>query len=128
MTSDQANEIREFLISQLNENEYNDIVAEVNTRLEEDYGERAFERNPISVLTFFLVESIEVLENLSNRNFGSLISRFNQIISGENKIGRISVELLNQGKSVYFDLKDLPDYKNIIIDFRDILNQIRSDN
>ena len=128
MTPDQAKDIREHLIKQLNSNGFGDIGTEVNTRLEENYEEEQFERNPRYLLDFFLTESIDVLESFSNKNYRRLINRFNEFNSGDNRIEKISVELLNQGESVFFDLQELPNYKTITTTFQEILNEIRREN
>ncbi len=128
MTQEHAIEIREHLVNQLNANGFSDIVTEVNTRLEENYEESEFQRNPRYLLTFFLSESIEVLEGLSNKNYEKLLGRFNEFTTGDNKVQSISVELLNQGDPVYFNLKDLPDYNDITETFQNILNEIRNEN
>ncbi len=128
MTQEQATEIREHLINQLNANGFSDIVTEVNTRLEENYNEDEFQKNPRYLLTFFITESIEVLEGLSNKDYDKLLGRFNEFTRGDNKVQSISVELLNQGEPVYFDLKNLPDYNDITEAFQNILNEIRDEN
>lgn len=128
MTPEQATEIREYLINQLNANGFSHIVTEVNTRLEENYEEKEFKKNPRYLLTFFLSESIDVLESLSNKNFDRLLNKFNEFNKGDDRVESISVELLNQGEPVYFDLKDLPDYKDITETFHDILNEIINEN
>ena len=128
MTPAQATEIREYLINQLNLNGFSDIVIEVNTRIEENYEEEQFEKNPFYLLDFFLKESIDVLDSFSNKNYEGLINRINEFNSGDNKIEKISVELLNQGKSVFFDLQELPNYKTITATFQEILNEISREN
>ena len=50
------------------------------------------------------------------------------LVDHDNRVESISVELLNQGESIYFDLKDLPDYKDITETFQNILNQISNEN
>ncbi|OIN58291.1 hypothetical protein [Arsenicibacter rosenii] len=128
ITPEQANEIRNFLIKELNNNGFGDIVTEVNTRLEEEYEEENFERQPRYLLDFYLTQSIEVLENLSNKNFQELINRLNEFTKGEKKIETINVELLNSGEQVYYDLSELPNYDKIISTFREILQEIREEN
>jgi len=127
MALDQYTEIREYIIEQLNVNGFSNIVTEVNTRLEEDYENESFKKNPYSLLTFFLRESIDILENLSNQRFDELLSRFNNINDNQ-RIDTISVELMNQGELVFYDLKDLPDYKEITITFQEILKEIQNRN
>lgn len=128
ITPEQANDIRNFLIKELNNNGFGDIVTEVNTRLEEEYEEEKFERQPRYLLDFYLTQSIEVLENLSNKNFKGLINRFNEFTKGEKKIEAINVELLDSGEQVYYDLSELPNYDKIISTFREILQEIRKEN
>lgn len=128
ITPEQANDIRDFLIKELNNNGFGDIVTEVNTRLEEEYEEEKFERQPRYLLDFYLTQSIEVLENLSNKNFQGLINRFNEFTKGEKKIETINVELLNSGEQVYYDLSELPNYDKIISTFREILQEIHKEN
>ena len=128
MTQDQAIEIREHLVNQLNVSGFSDIVTEVNTRLEESYEEIEFQKNPRFLLTFFLSESIEVLQGLSNKNYEKLLERFNEFTTDDSKVQSISVELLNQGEPIYFDLKDLPNYNDITETFQNILTEIRNEN
>ena len=128
MTPEQATDIREYLIKQLNSNGFSDVVSEVNTRLEENYEEKEFERSPRYLLIFFLRESIDVLDSFSNKNYNELINRFNEFTTGTNRIEKISVELLNQGQATSFDLRDLPNYQAITTTFEAILNEIRGEN
>lgn len=128
MNSDQLIEVREHLINELNSNGFGTVVTEVYTRLEESYEVNEFEKSPHSLLTFFLSESIDVLNCLSNKNYDKLLSKFNEFNSGDNQIESISVELLNQGEPMNFDLKKLPDYREIIETLKNILNKINNEN
>jgi hypothetical protein len=128
ITPQQATDLIEFLIKELNNNGFSDIVTEVSTRLEEEYEEEKFERTPRYLLDFFLTESIAVFENLSNKNFSGLINRLNEFTKGEKKIESINVELLNAGEAVYYDLSELPNYNKIISTFREILQDVRKEN
>lgn len=125
MKAEEANSIIEHLIYQLNANGFSEIVTKVNTRLEENYEENEFERNPNSLLISFLYESIDVLESLSNRNFNDLIKQFNKLNDGERRIETISVEITNQVEPITFDLKLLPDYEEIIMTFESIIEEIK---
>ena len=127
ISSQEAIELRLHLINELVQNGFGDVVNEINTRLQEDYIEEGFERNARSLLEFFLAQSIEILENLSNKNFLQLINRFNELL-GEEKVEGLRVELLNEGVQRYFDLKDLPEYGKIIATFQEIQNEIRREN
>jgi hypothetical protein len=128
VTPQQAKEIREFLTIELNNNGFGDIVTEVSTRLEEEYEDDNIEMTPRYLLDFFLKESIEVLENLSNSNFEEIINRLNQFVQSENSINTINVELLNAGEQDYYDLRELPNYNEIILTFREILQEVRKEN
>ncbi|MCW3167924.1 hypothetical protein OMO38_05225 [Chryseobacterium sp. 09-1422] len=128
ITPEQANDIRAFLIKELNNNGFSDVVTQVNTRLEEEYEEEKFEGQSRHLLDFYLTESIEILENLSNKNFQGLINRLNEFTNGKEKIKTINVELLNSGEQVYYSLSELPNYEKIISTFREILQEIRKEN
>jgi hypothetical protein len=128
VTPQQAKEIMEFLTIELNNNGFGDIVTEVSTRLEEEYEDDNIEMTPRYLLDFFLTESIEVLENLSNSNFEEIINRLNQFVQSENSINTINVELLNAGEQDYYDLRELPNYNEIILTFREILQEVRKEN
>lgn len=128
ITPQEATDLREFLIKELNSNGFGHIVTEVSTRLEEDYEEESFERSPRYLLDFFLTQSIETIENLSNSNFQGLISRLNEFTRSDERIQTINVELLNDGEQTYFDLKELPDYSEIISTFKEVLQEIRKEN
>jgi hypothetical protein len=125
----QANEIREHLIHELNINGFSDIVTELNTRLEEKYDDEEFERNPVYLLNFFLLESIDVLKGLSNRNFDEMIGKFNEYTShSDRRIETITVQLIDQGEPLSYDLRNLPDYTVIINTIQDIYGEIQNEN
>ena len=128
VTSQQATELREFLIMELNNNGFGNIVIEVNTQLEEDFEEETFKKQPRDLLDFFLTQSIEVLENLSNKNFQNLVNQLNEFTTSKQQIEIIDVELLNSGEQKNYDLKELPNYEKIILTFRKILEEIRKEN
>jgi hypothetical protein len=128
-TPQQAEEIRLHLIKELESTGYGDIVREVTTKIEENFEEENFQRNSQYILDFFLSQTIEVFESLSNSKYELLLARLNRYIVVENsKIEGITVELLNQGEKTYFDLSELPNYSNIIFELKDILNEIRLEN
>ncbi len=128
MTTEQAIEIREHLIAELNRNGFSDIVNEVNARIEEDYQEETFERSPRFLLTFFLEEAIDVIDASSNKNYENIINRLNEFIISERQIEGVSVELLNQGQTVLYDLANLPNYSELIEILQEVLNEIRNEN
>lgn len=128
ITPQEATDLREFLIKELNRNGYADIVTEVSSRLIEDYAEESFERSPRSLLDFFLSQSIEILENHSNSDYQRIIGRLNKFTTNDEKVQTIRVELLNDGKPTYFDLKELPNYTEIISTFDEVLQEIRKQN
>lgn len=128
ITSEQAIDIRNFLVKELNKNGFGDIVTEINTRLEEEYEDEKFERNSKYLLVFFLQESIEILENLSNNDFQGLVNRINRFTEAEQRIDTINIELLNAGTQEFYDLRELPNYNPIISTFRDVLQEIQKEN
>ena len=93
MTIEQAIEIREHLITELNANGFGQVVTEINIKMEENHEE--FERKPHGLLLYFFQESITVLENLSNRDYEQLLEKFNRYTEGENRIDSIVVELID---------------------------------
>ena len=128
MTSEQAIEIREFLIAELNINGFSNMVTTVNTSLKEIYEEEDFERSQKSFTIFFLREIIEIFKSLSNKNYENIIQRFNQVLGEGLKVNSIFVELLGSREDEPYDLKDLPDYSDVISTFEGILQEIRNDN
>jgi hypothetical protein len=128
ITQRQSIDIRLHLIKELNRSGFGDIVTEVNIRLEEEYEVENFERTSRYLLTFFLTECIEVLENLSNKDFPALVSRLNDFTAGDARIDTINVELLTDGKPEYYDLSNLPNYDKIISSFQEILDETRKEN
>jgi hypothetical protein len=129
MTANQAVSIRKHLIQSLNESGFGEIVLEVNTRLEEDIIDDSFHMDPITHLLFFLRESINALKNISNDNYETIINRLNQyVITDNNPIKAITVELVSQGEPKYYDLKGLPSYKKIINVFEEIYDEIQTKN
>jgi hypothetical protein len=126
MTEEEATEIRQHLIDQLNINGFGTVVSEINIRVEEDYEEKDFVRSPRFLLKYFLTESIDILGNLSNDKYAKLIGRFNEYNKSGNLEG-ISVELISEGETKYYDLRDLPSYMKIITALEEIRNELSNE-
>ncbi len=128
----EAVEIRDHLIAELERTGYGDIVREVIFRLEEDPERGAFEQgNPAYFLNYFLSHAIDVFETISNDSFERLLNRFNEYLHTENKgIEAVEVELVggNHNEPIFYDLKQLPSYKEIIEVLKNIQREINSDN
>ena len=124
---EQAIDLRAFLINELHSNGFGEVVTQVYERLEEDYEHKEFEGNANYFLNFFLKESIEILENLSNQNYQKLLDRINNYNEGQIQVEHIKVELLSLENESYFDLKDLPDYSKIVLTFRKVLAKINEE-
>ncbi len=129
MNSDQAIDIREFLIQELIKNGFSDIVNEVTDRiLEEENEEKYFFQNPKEYLRYFINETIDIFNNLSNKDHQKLIDSINEYITSEDtKIENISVELINQKNNEFINLKELPDYKEIESEFEYIKQELFSE-
>jgi hypothetical protein len=132
MTSEEAKELREHLIDELDANGLGFVVQEVITRTEEDYseedyGEVIFDRNSRSLLIYFIKECISVLDGLSNKDFPGLLNKLNENNEG-NKIESIVVELLSDEPTTYYNLSQLPNYNEIIIELNEVLIEIQSEN
>lgn len=123
ITDEQAIEIKEYLTSELSKNGFGDVVSEVNLRLEEDYRNKDFFMSSQQLVLFFLNESIDILESLSNRNYETLIDRLNNFLS-EGEVKNIEVESLDEGGES-FNLKGLPDYNEITTTFKEILVELQ---
>lgn len=127
MDRNQAKEILDHLILELNSNGFGIVVTEVNTRLEEDLEFEKWNPNYLSLLRYFLKESIEIFENLSNNDFPGLINRLNKYLDGGHQIQTVSVEMIT-GEDEFYDLKNLPDYENIINALKEIQVDIQKEN
>ncbi|WP_250255133.1 hypothetical protein [Chryseobacterium sp. Marseille-Q3244] len=132
ITNSQATELREHLIREMQDNGFSNIVNEVNSRLKEDYTQDS-QNGSQFLLTFYLEESIDILENLSNKDYPGLIKRFNNFLVTNNdlkadQLQSIVVQLLSDGKEQEYDLANLPNYENVISILKKALEEIRSEN
>lgn len=127
MTPLQAADFREFLSNELTANGFSDIVDEVNFRLLERFND---DERPLQgqneILFFFLGETIKVFDQISNKDFSTIVSRINENLE-EGSIEGIEVELLGKGEAP-FNLAELPDYRIIANILSEIYEQIYNDN
>ena len=80
------------------------------------------------MLTDFLTQSIDIFETLSNSNFEGLMARFREYVKTENgEIETFYVQPSVDSQDLV-DLKNLPDYKEIIVQFQEIRYLITSEN
>ena len=117
MTDEQAVDIQNHLIQELNRYGFGDLVEDSLLYLEEQLPEN--ERvSPSDFLLLFLQEMIESIEHISNENYQSLLARFNQSLSSDGaQIETLSVELTGtQGGAL--DLRYLPSYAPLINELR----------
>nr|WP_068887314.1 hypothetical protein [Pedobacter panaciterrae] len=131
MTDQQANELRIYLIDELNNNGFSDIVIEANTRLEENSplpkenrNGIEFSRTPNNQLNRFLAYSIEVFRDYSNHNYNALLEKFNSLSPKEIIIDKL--EVTNEDNPNVYDLRELPDYQpiiNVLLEIQQDLNQ-----
>jgi hypothetical protein len=130
VSQEQADEIRRYLIAQLEQYGFGDITREVTTRIEErleDNNEK-YDISPRRMLTDFLTQSIDIFETLSNSNFEGLMARFREYVKTENgEIETFYVQPSVDSQDLV-DLKNLPDYKEIIVQFQEIRYLITSEN
>lgn len=132
ITLQEAAELRDHLITELERTGYGGIVTQVISRLEEDPERDAIEQgNPVYFLNYFLSQAIDVFETISNDNYERLLNRFNEYLHTENNgIEAVEVELVggNRNEPSFYDLKQLPSYKEIIEVLKSIQREINSDN
>lgn len=132
ITPDEAIDIRDHLIAELERTGYGDIVREVIIRLEENPEREAFEQShPGYFLTYFLAQVIDVFETISNDHYENLLNKLSEYVSTENgHITEIQVELIVQdhNQPEFFNLRDLPSYNGIIEMLKEIQQEINSEN
>lgn len=127
MTFQQANEIRLHLIQRLNINGFSEVTQQIDIALREELEQN--ERlvfNPKRLLNFYIDKLLEILESISNDNFEIIINKLNKAVESEPPIEDIQIQLVeNQG---VYSLKNLPSYRPIIEEFKEIQNIILEDN
>jgi hypothetical protein len=119
MTNQQAADIQDHLIKELNRYGFGDLIQDSLLFLEEKLPEN--ERvTPSDFLLQFLQEIIESIENISNENYQGLLARFNRLLSPNSmRVQTLSVELTGtEGEA--FDLSNLPSYAPLIEELRNI--------
>ncbi len=120
ISQEQADDIRLFLIAQLEQYGFGDITREVTIRIEEQFEDDTYDKSPRGMLNDFLIQSIDIFETLSNNNYEALIGRFREYVESDGGIETVYVQPFLNSKD-RFDLRELPDYKHIIVE----LNEIR---
>ncbi|GEN77513.1 hypothetical protein [Chryseobacterium hagamense] len=127
MTFQQATEIRLHLIQSLRINGLSEVTQQIEIALREELEQK--ERlvfNPKRLLIFYIDKSIEILESISNDNFEIIINKLNKAIESEVPIEDIQIQLVeNQG---VYSLRNLPSYRPIIEELKEIQNIILEDN
>lgn len=122
-TREQAAELNQFIISQLEQNGFGEIADEVLLSLSQNQNYRELAQSPENVLNVFLEQTISSLRTRSNDKYARLLARFNELVDGENPVTGIEVELVEQGKDNY-DLADLPSYMAMIGVLEEVQEQI----
>jgi hypothetical protein len=125
MTQEQAKEIRVHFEQQLLINGFADVFNEVLARFEENYNESQFENNQKTILHFFVREAIDVFDKISNNNYERLLASLNEYLE-DGKVEDIVVESIANVQETY-SLRDLPSYSEIVIELKDVLNEIESE-
>jgi hypothetical protein len=127
----QAEEIRLYLIMQMQRNGFGDVVEEANDRIEarREYGEKNYLTNPGELLINFLNEAILTLSGWSSHHLEETIQLLNEALkkSGQETISSISVALTEDKERPLYNLSELPDYRKLIFWLNDIRNTILED-
>ncbi|PZR26064.1 MAG: hypothetical protein DI538_26800 [Azospira oryzae] len=113
MTDQQAQEILSFLVKELEDNGFGEIVRQIRIQFEEQYelDKRELELSSTNLLRFYLRVARESLAAISSERIPELILTINKQLSGENRMEEMEMELLD-GRSI--SLKNLPNYRPII--------------
>lgn len=119
MNREQAEEIRQHFIRELDTNGFSFVVDQVNVSAIDLFEE--YKGNPKRFLLFYLEESIAVLESISNKNFQRTLSRINDNLDGTSTVDSINVEQID---GEHFDLSQLPDYTSLVTSIQEIITQI----
>lgn len=128
MTNEQSQEILNHLINELNSNGFSFVVEEVNSRLEEDFESEKFNTNLNRTLIYFINQSIEIFENNSNTGIDKIIDKLNRYSSNDKQIKEISVQLIENDDFSTINLKELPNYSELIKAMIEIRNEIIKEN
>ena len=127
MTNEQSNEILSHIILELNRNGFSYVVEEINSRRIEDFDLSDSNMNFENSLIYFLDNTIEILENNSNPGVEKIIQKINKNLSGEDYVEEIFVKLIDKESSSNVNLKELPNYYEIIERMRQTRNEIIND-
>jgi len=122
----QALEIQRHLLTSLQQNGFGRIVEDVITQVIEFEGQLDFDQNPTGTLIDFLDLVMQVISNYSNSDYKEILGKLNESISDENKVRSIVVRT-GDGDNDVVDLSELPNYTEVIQEFRNVRNIIVSE-
>ncbi|PWK72895.1 hypothetical protein LX99_04225 [Mucilaginibacter oryzae] len=123
MTPEQATEIYEHLIEEMEKNGFGDITRQVFTRQQERYESpdgRQERFSPRRILFDYMDDSINILEQMSGHHYQKVLSRLNENLV-EGYISEIEVELNDE--SIY-PLQELPSYVELINELKSIRSEL----
>lgn len=121
--------LRKFFIEELQENGYNDIVQQVNTRLLRDKNQQELTNQPYNLLMYYIDEACNILKSVSNVNYRGLLDNLNASISGEEQaVTSLSVQGIGPDNEAYYDLSAAPNYTKLITLIREIQSDIQNQN
>lgn len=127
MTTEQAEDLKDYISEKLDTYGFSVVVEEAHVRIREKlYDSEKISLTEKDSLVLFLKEVSNVLNNYSNRDYDSIIDRLNTNLA-EGQVEDIVVAS-NDKQEPYLELKTLPDYIRIVKIIDEIILEIQNDN
>lgn len=120
MTEEQAAEILQTLLSEMESNGYGEILRQARARLQEEFSGDNRNVSYTRQIRFYVIVIIDILESRSSSNLPAIVNNINDHL----ETGRLDgIEVIIDVENRY-DLAQLPDYQELISGLREIYNEI----
>lgn len=127
MTTEQVEDLKDFITKQLEAHGFSSIVEEASARVSQEvYNVENRLSSKKDNLIQFLQEVSNALNEYSNRDYDTIIKRFNKNLT-DTQVEAIVVTSNNKENSSE-DLRTLPDYIGIVRVIDDMIDKIQNDN